>query len=300
MPKRSNDFQKLLVTIQRIFAPTGAVVEESAMVTAPGIGQLREIDVLVSNSKSGPYKLKIAFEAKDHKRQLNVTDIEGIIGKYRSQGSLVVDKVYVVTRRGISKTAKQKAEMNGIGVLTLLEIESTGIPGYAARQSRVEVAQRPHPTQPVLFYSNGTKISGKALTTGAFVCKCHGHNKGDIRKVLNWAFSKLPKEARAAVDNQVKASGKACVQCTINLSQSNLRFTDSIGVHDLFSLSFHVHASKVSAPMEVSTYELSGDSIDTCKMQVATAEIAGTRVEFSKPVGRPGKMIFRVNPCSQK
>ena len=147
--------------MQRTFAPLGATVEESAMVSAPGIGPLREIDVLVTNAKTGPYKLKLAFEAKDHKRQLNVTDIEGIIGKYRSSGSLVVDKVFIVTRKGVSKAAKEKAGLNGIGILTLREIEEAGIPGFPMRNTKIEMNQRPHPAHVVLKLSNGICLTGK-------------------------------------------------------------------------------------------------------------------------------------------
>jgi hypothetical protein len=45
MPRRTNDFQKLVFQIERQLAPLGAVVEESAMLPERGTGDLREVDV---------------------------------------------------------------------------------------------------------------------------------------------------------------------------------------------------------------------------------------------------------------
>jgi len=113
MPQRTNEFQKLVALINIALAPNGAKVTESAMVHAPGFGELREIDVLIE-SEVGPYRIKVAVEAKDHKRKLNIQDIEAIIGKYCSSGSLAVEKVVVVSRRGFSKQAAKKASLIGI------------------------------------------------------------------------------------------------------------------------------------------------------------------------------------------
>ena len=73
----------MVTLVQKAIAPQGAKITESAMVKAPHFGELREVDVLLE-AEIGPYRMKIAIEAKDHKRKLNVTEIEAIIGKYRS------------------------------------------------------------------------------------------------------------------------------------------------------------------------------------------------------------------------
>ncbi len=58
MPKRTNDFQKLVRLIQQAFAPKGATVTESAMEPVPGFKNPREIDILVQ-TQVGPYRTRL-------------------------------------------------------------------------------------------------------------------------------------------------------------------------------------------------------------------------------------------------
>ena len=123
---RTNEFLHLFALIQRAIAPHGAKITESALVKAPGFGGLREIDVLLE-SQVGPFTMKVAFEANDHGRKLDVTDVETIIGKYKSIGGLTVDRVVLVSRHGFSNAATQKAGQNGIRLLTLRSPDKTSI-----------------------------------------------------------------------------------------------------------------------------------------------------------------------------
>jgi hypothetical protein len=106
LPKRSNDFQRLVKLIQQSLAPAGAKVTESAMVD--GRSGQREIDILVESSL-GMYRMKIAVEAKDHKRPLDVTILEQIASKYRAGDGVAVNQVVVVAAAGFTKAAKEFA-----------------------------------------------------------------------------------------------------------------------------------------------------------------------------------------------
>src|SRR5579883_1237088 len=101
--------------IQMAFAPAGAKVTESVLVDGT-----REIDVLIE-SAIGPYSIKIAVEAKDEKRPLDVLKIELMIGKYLSAGGVPVNKVVVVAQNGFTKTAKARAAQANIELLTLAQ-----------------------------------------------------------------------------------------------------------------------------------------------------------------------------------
>ena len=83
------------------------------------------------------------------------------------------------------------------------------------------------------------------------------------------------------------------------LDLSGMRFKSTSGLNDVVSLAFHIHASRFSAPMTVSNYELVGDSMDPCRMQVATAEIAGAKVEITRPIGSPGVITFKMQSCGK-
>src|SRR5688572_25639884 len=119
VPKRSNEFQALVAMVERAFAPRGAKVTESAMV--PGLGnEPREIDVLIE-TLLGPYQMKIAVEAKDEGRKMDIIKFESIVAKYSSRSGIKVNQVVVVSRKGFYKPVIRRANEEGIKLLTLTE-----------------------------------------------------------------------------------------------------------------------------------------------------------------------------------
>jgi len=106
MPKRTNDFQELVDLIHRALVPKGAKIGSSVMLPS-STGDMREIDVLIE-SDIGPYCIKIAVEAKDHNRKLDVTEIDNLIGKY-TDGKLNINKIIIVSRSGFTDLAYKKA-----------------------------------------------------------------------------------------------------------------------------------------------------------------------------------------------
>jgi hypothetical protein len=116
-------FQRIVGLIQSALAPEGATVTESAMVTIDGFD--REIDVLVE-ADLGMYRMKVAVEAKDHGRPLDVTAIETVLGKYAAASdSIRVNQVVLVSRSGFTAQAIKKAKDNQLLLLTLAEAEAS-------------------------------------------------------------------------------------------------------------------------------------------------------------------------------
>lgn len=127
MPKRSNDFQKLVRLIQQAFAPRGATVTESAILDH--LGTPREIDVHITTDV-GLYTMKIAVEVKDHSRPLGPGQIEEYIGKYRSGDGIPVVRVVVVSSAGFTRAGKDRARVANINLLTLKEARSADWAGF--------------------------------------------------------------------------------------------------------------------------------------------------------------------------
>lgn len=179
MPKRTNPFQDLVSLVQRTLVSQGAKVTDSAMVPVEGLGALREIDILIE-SEVGPYRLKIAVEAKDHKRKLDIEDLEAIIAKYRGSGNVQVNKVVVVAHRGFSKTAIKRAKFEDIELFTLAEAK-----GNTMRRVLDKAA---HQTSVAAFGMHVGMIEFKpelpfpldraTLSRAEFICKCCGKSKG--------------------------------------------------------------------------------------------------------------------------
>lgn len=126
MPKRTNDFQKLVDIIQRLYAPKNATVTTSAMLTPSSGGTPREIDILVE-FKTDLYPFKVAVEAKDYSRSIDATVVETYGGKYNSNGGIIVDKVIIVAH-SFTETAKKRANELGFSLHTINELDK-GVEG---------------------------------------------------------------------------------------------------------------------------------------------------------------------------
>ena len=114
MPKRSNDFQKLIAFIEQEFAPYDVQVTESAMVPDLVNAVEREIDVLIEGTV-GDHTVSIGVECRDRKKKGDVTWIDEIIGKYQH---LPIHKRVAVSKIGFTKTAVAKADKHNIQTLT--------------------------------------------------------------------------------------------------------------------------------------------------------------------------------------
>lgn len=115
MPRRSNEFQRLVMAIYGAMAKVeGGKVTESAVLHEPN-GTPREVDILLEASiYDAP--LRIAVECRDRSRKSDIEWIDGLIGKYRD---LPVHKVIAVSRRGFSVTAAEKAVATKIDLRSL-------------------------------------------------------------------------------------------------------------------------------------------------------------------------------------
>lgn len=297
MPKRTNEFQQLVTLIHKAIAPQNATVTESAMVRAPGFGELREIDVLLE-SHIGPYHMKIAIEAKDHKRKLNITDIETIVGKYRVGGGLVVDKVVLVSRRGFSNQATAKARLNGIELLTLCEAKNVDWQKYLpddfhTTPQDLAVDIKPHAANLQLDPLGKQRFPSGDIMGGRIVCKCHGHDHGTpgqyaMHVMHHHLFSDV--QFRNKFNAELKSRQRICVRVGWPMAQFLLSLN---GVDtELAQLRFHIHATHAVAPVTFKSYELEGDSIKKRMIQHGTADVAGQRVQLVMPDGLESKKIF--------
>ncbi len=117
MPKRSNEFQRLVKLIHEAFSSTdGTIVTESALLLEPD-GTPREVDILVERSVSD-VAIRLAIECRDRSRKSDVEWIDGLIGKFKN---LKIDKVIAVCRSGFSAAASSKAEANKFELRVLEE-----------------------------------------------------------------------------------------------------------------------------------------------------------------------------------
>jgi hypothetical protein len=117
MPKRSNEFQRFVRDLETLLAPRGATVRESVLLEDMDSGELREVDVVVE-LPGGPRSVRVGIEVCDRARPADSPWVEGIAKKHER---LPIDRTVVVSRRGLSKSAKKKAAACKVEVVTFAE-----------------------------------------------------------------------------------------------------------------------------------------------------------------------------------
>lgn len=117
MPKRSNDFQRLIAMLTQL-SSGGAAVQESVEVLEIASGQRREVDVVALGEVAG-HQTTVFIECRDWQRKQDVQWVEQARTKFDDLGANV--KV-LVSSSGFSKSALEKAARYGIKTITPGEI----------------------------------------------------------------------------------------------------------------------------------------------------------------------------------
>jgi hypothetical protein len=121
MPKRTNDFQRLIHYIYSQLAPKDVCVIESALLREHPNNVEREVDILLEQNIFG-MAMRIAIECRGRSRTDDIEWIDSLIGKFQN---LDVHKVIAVSKSGFSKGAITKAAASSIETRTLKQALDT-------------------------------------------------------------------------------------------------------------------------------------------------------------------------------
>jgi hypothetical protein len=290
MPQRTNDFQCLVKLLHQAMSGSGAKISESALVSAPGLGELREIDILIESAVP-PYKIKVAVEAKDHRRKLNVTDIEAIIGKYRGAGCVPVDKVVIVSRNGCSRQAAKKAALAGIELRQLSETKESdwkSLLPFSLGQQLV-LSRLPHITD-LEFDPPLPPGSPCPLHEGIIVNKQTGREIDPpmryVATVMKQCWLHHPK-FRSLTDTTRREAGS--VPLSFNMEKFVLRVR---GVdYPLKHLKFRLFWADKTAPLQFHSYDLSSEGQTIASVKHGVAHFDDHKLELLLPEGLQSRKI---------
>ncbi len=123
MPKRSNDFQRLVYLV-RVNLAEGAKVTESKLMRDRLTKRKREVDVVIEG-KVGSHPVIVSVECRDHKRVADVTWIDTMKSKHER---LDTNMLLLASAAGFTKEAQDVAAKYGIELFTLETQESADIP----------------------------------------------------------------------------------------------------------------------------------------------------------------------------
>lgn len=119
MPKRSNDFQRL-VYLTRLNLSGGAKVSESKLMRDRLTKSLREVDVVIEG-KVGNLPVVVSIECRDHKRVADVGWVEAMKAKHER---LATNALFLASKSGFTAEALAVAAKYGIETFTLEDVES--------------------------------------------------------------------------------------------------------------------------------------------------------------------------------
>lgn len=117
MPRRSNEFQRLIFLINQQVAG-GASVTESKMLVDRITGAEREVDICIEQQVAG-HNIMVSVECRDHKRRAGVAWVETMKAKHER---LATNALVLVSRAGFTKEARNLAERYGIRLLAFDEV----------------------------------------------------------------------------------------------------------------------------------------------------------------------------------
>lgn len=123
MPKRSNDFQRLIYLV-RLNLSEGSKVTESKMMRDRLTKRFREVDVVIEG-KVGSQRVIVAVECRDHQRVADVTWVDMMKAKH---DRLNTHALLLGSRSGFTREARDVASKYGIELFTLEDIEDANIP----------------------------------------------------------------------------------------------------------------------------------------------------------------------------
>jgi hypothetical protein len=130
MPKRTNDFQRLVYLV-RVNLAAGATVTESKMLADLVTKHKREVDVCIEGHVGGDPVI-VCVECRDSKRVTDVTWVNAMKGKHeRLPTSLLI----LASRRGFTAKAREVATSYGIKTFSLEEVDQVDFPALLKSSS---------------------------------------------------------------------------------------------------------------------------------------------------------------------
>ena len=134
MPKRSNDFQKIILHLQSLTSPDYEV-KESHFLKCSITGQMREVDIVIESNLAG-YKSIVSIEVIGWQKKKG--DIEWVERMACKHNTLPTSTLVLVSKSGFTKNALIKAEFHNIVTLTIGEALETDWSNWVKSLGRYE------------------------------------------------------------------------------------------------------------------------------------------------------------------
>ncbi len=281
MPRRTNEFQKLVYLIEKALSPRASITE-SALVDVPGLKTPREIDVLIED-KRGPYRVKIAVEAKGEGKRIGLPTFESIMGKYRGEGRVPVDKIVIVSHRGFTKGVIEKARLAQVELLTLAEAQNRDWSQLGPKMVQFTVA--PHICRIQVVPQIESASQEDIRREGRLICP-HGKDCGTLNQFAHHAvFHRLlpsrPELAEEFERTARQSGGQAMATVTVPLEKHTVHFRGR--QYAIRQIKIGVHYVSATGELSCTSYERTSSTGRRDVVRHAEAILAGKALTFVLP-----------------
>jgi hypothetical protein len=296
LSQQTNDFQQLVAMIQRALAPKGAKVTESFLADASGRPESREIDILIEASV-GPYRIKIAVEAKDEGRKMDSPKFESILGKYKVEGGPKVDKIVVITHQGFYEPVIDRAKLLGIDLYTLKQ--ATEADWAATYPQHLNLRLPPHLCGIEVVPPIAQELMLDLIKEGKVTC-CHGHDHGTLPQFISTFLSSTVLKDRPSLFAELEQvaninSGQAGATFSVTPNHRHtIRFREK--EYPLTALKFVLHLVDAVGSVTYNTCQLQTPDGDARELPLAESIVAGKRIRFLLPDGpKSPTIVLRID-----
>jgi hypothetical protein len=168
MPKRTNDFQKLVYLV-RVNLAEGATVTESKMLTDRTTKRKREVDVCIEGHVGG-HPVIVSVECRDHKRIADVSWVDTMKAKHER---LPTNALILASPSDFTPEAHDVAAGYGMQTFSLAAVDEVDFPKLLGATSSLWTKSVTVTTEKVLVKVLPTTQSSRRPTRKVFrVCSC--------------------------------------------------------------------------------------------------------------------------------
>lgn len=260
MPKRSNEFQKLIYLLHSHFS-SNAAVTESKMVRDRLTGKEVEVDIVIDTTVSS-YPISVAIECISESRPATVEWVNEMKGKH---DSLPLDKLILVSQSGFTANAREKAIGYGLEVLTLSDAEDTNWVNYVASLANLRFAGFSFTIEKFeLRLVSPEKLRSPDLMTRDCPIK---EPSADARGTVNDYAAGIPRQpaiVKGILERWIKSLDRS-PDYRVNVTWQPPNGTVVIDLrgssHEVKSLECQVHVHVSDTPMRLSHAQLQGKNV---------------------------------------
>lgn len=232
--------------------------------------------------------------------KIGTVTLDAIVRKYRGECRVAVDRIVVVSRRGFSKGATEKATALGVELLTL---DDAKVKDWLSESpGNVRFESKPHVRQ-VVFDPSPEGVEPTSLVSEGRIFCPHGHDHGSIREYANhvmFCHAMLAEPGKGKLrelEEGIRSSPEGEGTLTADFERRGWKVLYKGTEHAIEKMRVVLHAIAAKGEGSCKTYVRSSTDGSTRVFRHIEMTAASQRVSIVMPADRgvPDKITLRLD-----